>query len=104
MEFPHLAALSKKIENPDFAMLSVNTRLNQADLARQMVQEHGADWPILLDTKEVTYGLYGVSGVPTTLFIDRDGRTIFKTLGFAEGDEENLEIMVEALLNRPANL
>ena len=100
MEFPHLAELSEKISDADFALLAVNTRESQKNLVREMVSEHGADWPVLTDVDGSVSRLFGIRAVPTTLFIDRDGRIIFKVIGFREGQEEDFELMINALLER----
>ncbi|MBI1909163.1 MAG: redoxin domain-containing protein [Deltaproteobacteria bacterium] len=49
--------------------------------ARQFVKQFGPAAPILLDPSLRTAIDYGVSGVPETFFIDRQGRIVYKQAG-----------------------
>lgn len=49
--------------------------------AQEFSARHGGTVPILLDPKLDTSIDYGVSGVPETFFINRDGIVIFKQVG-----------------------
>jgi hypothetical protein len=42
--------------------------------------------------------LYGVNATPTNLMIDRQGRVMFKTVGYGPGREKGLAAQIEYLL------
>lgn len=74
-----------RAEFPDFQQTSVdnagrlviiginNTAADQRDLVDDFVQEMGATFPIVLDEKGEMIKVYQVLGLPTSVFIDRNG-------------------------------
>ena len=72
-EFPDLQKAFT--DNADkLAIIGVNdTTADQVDLVGGFVKEMGATFPIVLDEKGETVKLYHVLGLPTTVFIDRNG-------------------------------
>jgi len=69
-------------------------------MARKILIEDGVWWPSLDDDQEIASKLFNVTGVPMNLFIDRQGRTIFRSTGFSPGDERNYVEMIQALMER----
>jgi peroxiredoxin len=58
----------------DLVIIGVNnTAADQRDLVDDFVQEMGATFPIVLDEKGETIEVYRVLGLPTSVFIDRNG-------------------------------
>jgi peroxiredoxin len=51
------------------------------------VDELGVDFTVLLDPAGEVQRLFGVTGLPTTFLIDRDGRIAAKVLGAVDWDE-----------------
>ncbi len=100
MEFSHINEKLKFSEN-DFAILSVETT-NRPDFARKILMEDQISWPSLDDDEQIASKLFGVTAVPANIFIDREGRMVFRTLGFAPGDGDNILDMIQALIDRPA--
>ncbi len=98
MEFSHI---KDKLDFPEsnFAVLSVETT-HRPEYARKILIEDQIGWPSLDDDQEIASKLFGVTAVPTNIFIDRDGRMVFRTVGFAPGDERNVVEMIEALIER----
>jgi hypothetical protein len=45
-------------------------------VARKFMQQHGVTYPIVHDNKYVTYGTYGLTGLPETFFVDPRGRVV----------------------------
>jgi len=84
----------------DFAVLSMETT-HRPDFARKILIENGIDWPSLDDDQQIASKLFGVDGVPTNIFIDREGRMVFRSVGFSPGDERNFVEMIQALIDRP---
>jgi cytochrome c biogenesis protein CcmG/thiol:disulfide interchange protein DsbE len=65
-----------------YAVLYEDTEEN----ARKFIAEYGAAAPILLDPNLKTAIDYGVSGVPETFFIDRQGKILYKQAGVLTPD------------------
>jgi peroxiredoxin len=54
----------------------------EAELAREYVHKYGYTLPTLVDRKDQAVNLYHVSGWPTTVLIDGDGKIVFYGEGF----------------------
>lgn len=79
----------------EVTILAVNVGQDR-DTARDFVEAIGISYDTLLDRESEVAGAYGVVGLPTTFFVDRDGRIRAKILG--EADKETFErMLVETL-------
>ena len=62
-------------------------------------QEKGFDFPALLDPGQEAGRALGVSSLPTTFLIDTDGSIVWRHVGFAQGDERELERVLRETLD-----
>jgi hypothetical protein len=69
-------------------------------LNKPFVEKVGATFPIALDDQKLSRSLFKIQGTPTNFVIDRQGRIIFRHLGFGPGSEEVLKAEIE-MLGRP---
>ncbi|MBI2953423.1 MAG: TlpA family protein disulfide reductase [Chloroflexi bacterium] len=82
-------------KDKDIIFLGVDIQDNEAD-ARAFLKEFGVTYPNGQDTtNEIAFG-YGVSGIPTTVLITRDGRVARRWVG-AIG-EKQLAVFIEEML------
>ena len=72
----------------------------RAELAQQFLKEVGVTFPVVEDKTDVAGSLYQVTGTPTNFLIDRQGRIIFRGVGYAPGSENELRAQIEYLLSR----
>lgn len=95
-EMPALQRLQERLEPEGLSVvgLNVDAPMGQLDRAarrggnvRRFVSEHGLGFDILLDPEGETLQRYGVTGLPTTLLIDREGRVVSRTVGPAAWDD-----------------
>ncbi|MBM3286241.1 MAG: TlpA family protein disulfide reductase [Candidatus Eisenbacteria bacterium] len=100
MEYPHLQEIYARRGGEDFVILSVETT-NRPALAEKFVAEHAATFPVLVDDQRQMRSLFGLKGVPTNLLIDRQGKIVFRHLGFAPGNEKMFEAEIDFLLAKP---
>ena len=61
----------------------------------------GFDFPALLDGDKQVGRRYGVTSLPTTFLIARDGTIVSRHVGYREGDEHEVEEELRALLGLP---
>ena len=81
-EMPSLERLYQDFNSdPDFALLTVSTDQRGTPSVERFMARNGYDFPVLLDTENVANTAYGVSGLPTTFVIGRDGRIIWNYAG-----------------------
>ncbi len=56
-------------------------------------------FPVLLSSSnDFVRTTYGVSGTPTNLFLNADGKTVFRHLGYGTGNEKTMEVEIRELL------
>ena len=76
-------------------LLAINVRQDR-DTAAAFVEPLGISYEVLLDPDGAVARSYGVSGLPTTFFLDRQGRLAARILG--ESTPEVFEQVVRELL------
>lgn len=96
-EMPHLDRLYAKYRASGFTLLGVNVD-DEVRNATGAAQRMGLSFPVLLDTDKTVVKLYGVSTMPSTVLIDRDGRQRHLHKGYKAGVEVTYEQLVRDLL------
>ena len=71
-EMPDLEAYYREHQADGFVVLAVNSQ-ESADTVAAYLEDHDFTFPVLLDTDGVVMKRYGIHGLPTSFFIDRDG-------------------------------
>lgn len=91
---PHVEKLHREFKDKGLVVLGINDE--DIDDIRQFVQKNGYTFPTLIDVESAVSELYGVSSIPQTLIIDRDGKVFAHFYG--TGEEENLREAVKIAL------
>lgn len=60
--------------------------------ARGFAEARGTDWPLLLDDDDTVSKMFGVTSIPQTFFIARDGTLVSHVYGLTSGRDLNAEI------------
>ena len=71
-EMPDLEAYYREHQADGFVVLAVNSQ-ESADTVSAFLEDHDFTYPVLLDSDGVVMERYGIRGLPTSFFIDRDG-------------------------------
>ena len=79
-ELPSMQALKNRIPNSSFQMLTILYN-DRPELGQSLVIKSGYDFPVLIDPNSTTGKQYGLTGVPETFIIDRDGILREKFIG-----------------------
>ncbi len=99
-EMPSLIRIYEAYRDRGLEAVSVN--LDGFGKKRVLRFVRGLDYtipfPILIDKKREAAARYGVSVLPTTVVIDRKGRISYYHVGYAAGDEVELEQEVRKAL------
>ena len=98
VEMPTLIRFYQKYREMGFEILAISRDSDKSKVP-EFVSEHKLPFPILL-ADEVGL-LYGVRGIPDTIFIDRAGNIRYRKLGFKPRTETALEAVVQELLASP---
>ena len=85
-EMPALDSLRRSIDDPDFLFVTMNEDVKVSE-ARAFIDEFGFDHlPVLLGKGKLRQR-YHYYGLPLTVLVDREGRTVQRWIGFA-GEEQ----------------
>lgn len=103
--FPSLQKIYDRYkDNPDVKILAMNTWERVAPEKREQhvkdfMTKNNYTFPVVFDTDLVSQ--YGVEGIPTKFFIDKNGRISFKDVGFggAQEMEDKMELQFDMLLH-----
>jgi thiol-disulfide isomerase/thioredoxin len=98
-EAPEIQAFAEKFRgDPDVVFLTVAND-QDPDITRDFMAEKGYDFPVILD--EGVVRMAKIRLWPTTIFVDRNGRIVFRYVGANLRLVEEYTWRVEALLDRP---
>lgn len=96
VEMPSLAKVYDKYREKGLEIVGISLDQGGAQVVQDFVHKHGIKFPVVLDTAHVAQRYGGVTGIPTTFIIDRQGRIANKQIGLV--DEAWLEKAITALL------
>ena len=96
-EMPQLIRLYEKYRAAGFVLLGVNVD-DDTQKAAEFAGKLGVTFPVLLDTDKIVSKLYGVSVMPSTYLIDRDGKVRYVHRGYLTGYEDTYEKQIRELL------
>ena len=96
-EMPLLEQLQAKYEPLGFTLLGVNVETDSA-AASAWLKGVPVSFPILFDTKNAVAERFGVMGMPSSVFVDREGRVRHVHRGYKPGDEAQYADMIRALV------
>lgn len=83
-------------ENPDITFIMVNlTAADDVELVESLIEKNGYTFTVWLDKDADATVKYGVSSIPATYFIDKDGNVVNHTVG--EMDENTLGKRLEMI-------
>ncbi len=96
-EMPLLAQLHAKYEPLGFTLLGVNVEPDSA-AAVDWLKGVPVGFPILFDKDSAVAGRFGVEGMPSTVFVDRNGQVRYVHRGYKPGDEAKYADMIRSLV------
>jgi cytochrome c biogenesis protein CcmG, thiol:disulfide interchange protein DsbE len=74
-EAPELESVWQRWRDKDVVIVGVDLQDFGTD-AQRFVDRYDLSYPVLRDTQNWTWGRYGLSGLPETYFVDRQGRLV----------------------------
>ena len=96
-EMPHLARLHDKYRASGFSVLGINVDEKPA-VATTAASRMALPFPVLFDSDKAVAKAYDVSTMPSSFFVDRDGRVRHVHKGYRSGDEAVHEQLLRGLL------
>ncbi len=80
-EMPSMESLYQRLKGRDFEILAVSIDRDGEKVVRPFAAKYGLTFPVLLDPDSKTYRLYGLTGVPESFIVDKNGSVIHKIIG-----------------------
>jgi thiol-disulfide isomerase/thioredoxin len=96
-EMPALDRLQAKLGGADFEVITLSIDRGGLGVVERFFDEIGiANLAIYLDESAAAMSVLGITGIPTTLLIDREGREIRRWAGPAEWDSPEIEALIRS--------
>ncbi len=93
-EMPAMENLADELKDTEFVMLPINVQ-ESADMVESFTKEFDIGFPVYLDIKAEAAKAVGVTGLPTSILIDRDGKAIAVVTGALEWDSDEIISMMK---------
>jgi peroxiredoxin len=99
-EMPHLVKLYEQYRDRGGEILAISTDAEtERHAVRPFAAKFGVTFPVLF--AEGTDNAYGVNGIPTTVFIDRQGNVRYRSVGFGDETMRLTDVVLKELLKQP---
>jgi len=96
-EMPLLEQIHAKYEPLGFTLLGVNVEPDTA-AANTWLKGMPVSFPIPFDTRNTVAEQFGVLGMPSSVFVDREGRVRYVHRGYKPGDEAQYADLIRSLV------
>lgn len=96
-EMPLLDKLHQRYASLGFSVIGVNVD-KDSNLADKILKDIPVTFPVLLDDTGAVSASYGISAMPTSVLIDRDGNMRYLHKGYKPGYELDYESEIKELV------
>jgi thiol-disulfide isomerase/thioredoxin len=96
-EMPSMEALYRRFKQAGLEILAVNCAEKTPDVQR-FISGNRYSFPVMLDSSGEISGRYGITGIPTTYILDREGKILLRVVGSLRWDDPGIIAAIEALL------
>lgn len=100
-EIPFLVSLHDEFGDQGLSIVGIGLDRGGASVLAQFAADNGVTYDMVVGNESISRA-YGVSGIPMTLMIGRDGLIASKEVGFATSMEAEMRARVIELLEQPA--
>ena len=80
-----------------FEIVAVNVD-EEAETAREFLQSHPVDYPVVFDPAGECPKAYQVKAMPSSYLLDKSGKVRYVHLGYRDSDQASLREQIQALL------
>ncbi|MGH7263253.1 MAG: TlpA disulfide reductase family protein [Candidatus Rokuibacteriota bacterium] len=97
-EMPAMEQLYRRHKDRGLVVLAVSIDVDGAAAVTPFVAEQRFTYPIGLDPQMAVAQTYGVRGLPSSFFVDQQGRLVASAVGPREWDSKDADAFVDSLL------
>ena len=91
-EIPTLVDLQKTYASKGFSVIGMSVDEGGVPPLKRLIDRTGINYPVLMADNEVARGFGGVTGIPVSFLVNRQGELVKKYLGYIEHDVLQEEI------------
>lgn len=99
-EMPSMEKLFQRYKGKNFEMLAVSIDILGAQVVEPFMKKYNLSFPALLDTKRKIWKPYGLTGVPETFIIDKNGSIVHKQIGSIDWAQDAVYRFFDQLINK----
>lgn len=81
VEMPSMNRLYTDLKGKDFEILAISSDVQGEKVVKPFIAQGRFSFPVLIDSSFKVNSNYGVTGIPTTFLVDKDGVITYKILG-----------------------
>jgi len=96
-EMPSMETLYQRLKNQGLEILAVDIG-EDAAAVQQFTRNNHYTFPVLLDRERTASSPYGITAIPTSFIIDREGKIIAMIVGSIRWDDPKVIAAFDALL------
>jgi len=100
-EMPSMQRLYEKFKGERFEILAVSIDSEGREAVAPFMREMNLTFPALLDPRETIMSLYGITGVPESFIIDKDGILVKKIIGPINWASSEVFLFFKDLIHQP---
>jgi peroxiredoxin len=95
---PAMERLYRRHKDRGLVVLAISVDAEGASVVAPFVAEQQFSYPIGLDPQMAVAQTYGVRGLPSSFFVDGQGRLVASAVGPREWDSKEADVVIESLL------
>ena len=97
-EIPALISLQKSYKSKGFSVLAFSVDEGDLSPLEKLIDRYDINYPVLLAEPAVTRSFGGVTGIPVTFLVNRQGQIVKKYLGYVGHDllEDEIKTLLAA--------
>jgi peroxiredoxin len=100
-EMPSMQKLYKEFNGKNFEILAVSIDAAGVDAVAPFMKKHKLSFPTLMDPKGTIKSMYGVTGIPESFIIDKQGVLVGKIIGPRDWATQEVFGFFQDLIQRP---
>ncbi|MDD5038848.1 MAG: TlpA disulfide reductase family protein [Dehalococcoidales bacterium] len=95
-EMPYLQQIYEEWSDRGLVMLAIDIR-EESSVVKEFLTARNLSLPVYIDTDASVAQKYGISAIPTTYFVDKDGKIYEKVIG-AFPSKESIEVYLTGII------